>query len=152
MVTVRERMEAHRANAYCATCHKIMDPIGFAMENFDAVGAWRTKEGGTGGTGIDTSGQLMNGSKIDGLVDLRQALVKNPEIFVGTMTEKLLIYALGRGLDASDMPTVRSIVRAAAQNDYRFTSLIAGVIHSTPFEKRTKTADEAAKPVARAAY
>ncbi len=146
VLTMRERMEAHRANPYCATCHKIMDPIGFAMENFDAVGSWRTKEGGTNGTTIDASGQLMDGSKINGPVDLRRALLKNPDIFVSTLTEKLLIYALGRGLDAPDMPAVRSIVRAAARNDYRFTSLIFGIIHSTPFEERIKTNDEGTAP------
>jgi cytochrome c551/c552 len=146
VLTMRERMEAHRANPYCATCHKIMDPIGFAMENFDAVGSWRTKEGGTNGTAIDASGQLMNGTKINGPVDLRRALLKNPDIFVSTLTEKLLVYALGRGLDAPDMPAVRAIVRDAARNDYRFSSLIFGVIHSTPFRERIKTNDEGPAP------
>ena len=147
VLTMRERMEAHRANPYCATCHKIMDPIGFAMENFDATGAWRTKEGGTDGTVIDASGQLLDGTKINGPVELRQALLKNPEIFVGTMTEKMMIYALGRGLASSDMPVVRSIVRDAARNNYRFTSLVAGIIHSTPFQMRVKTtADETKAP------
>jgi Protein of unknown function (DUF1592)/Protein of unknown function (DUF1588)/Protein of unknown function (DUF1587)/Protein of unknown function (DUF1585)/Protein of unknown function (DUF1595)/Cytochrome C oxidase, cbb3-type, subunit III len=151
VLTMRERLTAHRASAYCASCHKIMDPIGFAMENFDAVGSWRLKEGGTGGTAIDASGQLMDGTKINGLVDLRQALLKTPEIFVGTMTEKLLISALGRGLEAGDMPTVRAIVSEAASNDYRFSSLIVGVIHSTPFLKRTKTTDEGKSPPVRTA-
>ena len=152
VLTMRERMEAHRANPYCATCHRIMDPIGFAMDNFDATGAWRTREGGTGGTPIDASGELLDGTKINGLVELRQALVKNPEIFVGTLTEKLMIYAFGRGLTAGDMPVVRSIVRDAARNDFRFTSLIAGVIHSVPFQMRIKPAKEApALPAGRAA-
>lgn len=146
VLTVRERMEAHRANAYCATCHKLMDPIGFAMENFDAVGTWRTKEGGTGGTPIDASGQLLDGSKITGPVDLRRALVRNPEIFVGTLTEKLMIYALGRGLDASDMPVVRSIVRDAARDQYRFTALLTGIIHSPEFLKRIKASEEGISP------
>ncbi len=142
VLTMRERMEAHRANAYCATCHKMMDPIGFSLENFDAIGAWRTKEGGTGGTAIDASGQLLDGTKINGPVELRKALLKNPEIFVGTFTEKLMTYALGRGLTGADMPVVRSIVREAARNDYRFTSIVKGIIVSTPFQMRIKPADE----------
>jgi len=136
VLTMRERMEVHRANAYCATCHSIMDPIGFAMDNFDATGAWRTKEGGTSGTPIDASGQLLDGTKINGPVELRQELIKNPEIFVSTLTEKLMIYALGRGLSAGDMPAVRSIVRGAARNDYRFSSLMAGIVQSVPFRMR----------------
>jgi hypothetical protein len=138
---MRERMEAHRSNAYCASCHKIMDPIGFALDNFDATGAWRTKEGGTSGTAIDASGQLLDGAKINGPVELRQALVKNPEIFVGTLTEKLMIYALGRGLSAGDMPTVRSIVRDTARNNYRFSSLIAGIVQSVPFRMRIRSSE-----------
>jgi hypothetical protein len=136
VLTMRERMEAHRANPYCASCHKIMDPIGFALENFDATGAWRTKEGGTDGTPIDASGELLDGSKINGPVELRQALLKNPEIFTGTLTEKMMIYALGRGLGASDMPVVRSIVREAALHDYRFSSVVAGIVQSTPFSMK----------------
>jgi hypothetical protein len=128
-----------------------MDPIGFAMENFDATGAWRANDGGTEGTPIDASGQLLDGTRINGPVELRQALMKNPEIFVGTMTEKLMIYALGRGLTSSDMPVVRSIVRDAARNDYRFTSLLAGVIHSTPFQMRVKTAAGETKPTVQSA-
>jgi hypothetical protein len=146
ILTMRERMESHRANAYCASCHKIMDPIGFALDNFDATGSWRTKEGGTGGSAIDASGQLLDGTKINGPVELRQALVKNPDIFVGTLAEKLMIYALGRGLAATDMPVVRSIIHDAGRNDYRFTSLIAGVIHSVPFQyRRQESGDRSQK-------
>jgi hypothetical protein len=141
VLTMRERMEVHRANAYCASCHKIMDPIGFALENFDATGAWRAQEGGTGGTTIDASGQLLDGTKISGPVKLRQALLKNPEIFVGALTEKLMIYALGRGLDAVDMPAVRTIVRDAARNNYRFSSLILGVAQSVPFQMKKKESE-----------
>jgi hypothetical protein len=141
VLTMRERIEAHRANPYCASCHKMMDPIGFALENFDATGAWRTKEGGTGGTAIDASGELLDGTRINGPVELRRALLKNPEIFVGTMTEKLMIYALGRGLDGVDMPAVRKIVRDASQSKYRFSSLITGVIQSTPFRMRKKESE-----------
>jgi mono/diheme cytochrome c family protein len=136
VLTMRERMEEHRANPVCASCHKLMDPIGFALENFDPVGAWRTLEGGTGGPSIDASGQLMDGSKVDGPVALRQALLRQPNIFVGTMTEKLLTYALGRGLTYSDMPVVRGIVRDASRQDYRFTSLILGIVESMPFQMR----------------
>jgi hypothetical protein len=132
--TMRERMEEHRANPVCASCHQIMDPIGFSLENFDPVGAWRTREGGTLGTPIDASGQLLDGTKVVGPIELRQALLKKPEIFVDTMTEKLMTYALGRGLQSYDMPVVRQIVRNS--DDYRFTSLILGIVNSTPFQMR----------------
>jgi hypothetical protein len=138
VLTMRERMEEHRANPVCASCHQIMDPIGFALENFDAVGAWRGREGGTGGTPIDASGQLLDGTKVNGPVELRQALLKQPEIFVGTVTEKLLTYALGRGLAGADMPVVRGIVRDSAQHNYRFSSIILGIVNSTPFQMRMK--------------
>jgi hypothetical protein len=128
--TMREQMAEHRANPVCASCHKIMDPIGFALENFDAVGAWRARDAGVP---IDASGELADGTHVDGVVTLRQALVKRPELFVGTMTEKLLTYALGRGIDAHDMPTVRATVRRAADGNYRFSSLILGIVNSTPF-------------------
>jgi hypothetical protein len=131
--TLREQMLEHRANAVCASCHKVMDPIGFALENFDAVGAWRSEDAGTP---IDASGQLADGTKIDGVVELRNALVSRPAVFAGTFTEKLLTYALGRGLDYRDMPAVRAIVRDAARNNYRFSALISGVVHSTPFRMR----------------
>jgi hypothetical protein len=131
--TIREQMAEHRANPACATCHKIMDPIGFALENFDAVGAWRTQEAGGP---IDASGSLADGTKIDGVVTLRQALISRPELFVGTFTEKLLTYALGRGLGYYDMPVVRQIVRESAARDYRFTSIVLGIVRSVPFQMR----------------
>jgi hypothetical protein len=137
VLTMRERMEQHRSNPYCASCHQIMDPIGFALENFDATGAWRTREGGTGGTPIDASGQMLDGTKVNGPIELRQALLRQPEIFAGTVTEKLMIYALGRGLAYYDMPTVRAIVRSASKQDYRFSSLILGIVKSAPFQMRT---------------
>jgi hypothetical protein len=115
-----------------------MDPIGFSLENFDAVGAWREREGGTNGTRIDASGQLPDGTKVRGPVELRQALLKQPEIFVGTLTEKLMIYALGRGLAAHDKPVVRGIVRDAGRNNYRFSSIILGIVKSVPFQMRVK--------------
>jgi hypothetical protein len=129
--TMRERMEEHRANPVCASCHQIMDPIGFSLENFDAVGSWRTREGGTLGTPIDASGQLLDGTKVVGPIELRQALLKSPQIFVETMTEKLMTYALGRGLQPYDMPVVRQIVRNSEGN--RFSSLIFGIVNSPPF-------------------
>jgi len=134
VLTMRERMEEHRANPVCASCHQIMDPIGFSLENFDAVGTWRTREGGTLGTPIDASGQLLDGTKVNGPVELREALLKHPEVFVSTMTEKLMTYALGRGLQSYDMPVVRQIVRSS--QDYRFTSLVLGIVNSTPFQMR----------------
>jgi Protein of unknown function (DUF1592)/Protein of unknown function (DUF1588)/Protein of unknown function (DUF1587)/Protein of unknown function (DUF1585)/Protein of unknown function (DUF1595)/Planctomycete cytochrome C len=133
--SVRERLERHRASPACAGCHKLMDPLGFALENFDAVGAWRTRDEGVP---IDASGQLVDGTKVDGVVSLRQAILKRPEMFVGTLTEKLLIYALGRGLSYHDMPVVRGVVNDAARHDFRFSSLILGIVHSTPFQMRTR--------------
>jgi mono/diheme cytochrome c family protein len=131
--TIREQMAEHRANPVCASCHKVMDPIGFALENFDAVGAWRSRDAGAP---IDASGELADGTKVDGVVTLRRALVARPEVFVGTMTEKLLTYALGRGLDYRDMPVVRGIVRDAARHNYRFSSIVSGIVHSVPFQMR----------------
>jgi mono/diheme cytochrome c family protein len=133
--SVRERMEAHRADAVCAGCHKVMDPIGFSLENFDAIGRWRTSDDGAR---IDPSGTLFTGAKIDGAVGLREMLTARPETFVGVMTEKMLTYALGRGLEYYDMPTVRKIVSDAGAQDYRFSSLIMGVVRSTPFEMKLK--------------
>jgi mono/diheme cytochrome c family protein len=134
--SVRERLEQHRRNPACAGCHRMIDPAGLALENFDAVGAWRTRDGGTRGTPVDASGQLVDGTKVDGVIALRQALLREPEIFVGTVTEKLLTYALGRGLSAADMPAVRTVVRDARRDDYRFSSIVLGVIRSVPFQMR----------------
>jgi mono/diheme cytochrome c family protein len=141
ILTMRERMEEHRKNPVCAACHKIMDPIGLSMENFDAVGTWRGRDGGTLGSPINATGELLDGTKVDGVVTLRQALLRQPELFVGTVTEKLMIYALGRGLAYYDMPEVRKIVRDSAAKDYRFSSLVMGVINSTAFQKRIKLED-----------
>jgi mono/diheme cytochrome c family protein len=133
--TMRERMEEHRRNAVCANCHKPMDPLGFALENFDAIGAWRTTEGGSA---IDASGQLADGTSVDGVVTLRHALMSRPTVFVGTFTEKLLTYALGRGLSAHDMPVVRTIDREAARDDFRFSSIVLGIVRSVPFQMRVR--------------
>ena len=132
-LSVRQLMEQHRANPTCASCHRIMDPLGFSLENFDAVGQWRTRDHGNQ---VDASGQLADGTAVDGPAALRKALMKHPEQFVRTMTEKLLTYALGRSLAYYDMPTVRAIVRDAARNDYRFSSLVVGVVKSVPFQMR----------------
>jgi hypothetical protein len=134
-LSMRQQMELHRQNAVCASCHKLMDPLGFAMENFDAVGSWRASDAGAP---IDASGLFIDGTRLDGVTSLRQAIVNRPEVFVGTLTEKLLTYALGRGLDYHDMPTVRKIVRNAAGQDYRFSSLILGITTSTPFQQSMK--------------
>jgi hypothetical protein len=131
--SVRELMEEHRKSPACAGCHAVMDPLGFSLENFDGIGEWRSKD--QSGP-IDASGQLADGTKVEGPVTLRQALMKHPEQFVGTVTEKLLTYALGRGLEFYDMPVVRGIVHDASPNDYKFSSLIAGVVKSTPFQMR----------------
>jgi cytochrome c5 len=133
VTTVRERMEEHRRNPACATCHKVMDPLGFSLDNFDAIGQWRSKEAGLP---IDASGQLADGSKVNGVVDLRKALLAHPERFVSTMTEKMMTYALGRGLEYYDMPVVRSITRDAGRGDYRFSSIVMGIVKSTPFQMR----------------
>jgi uncharacterized protein DUF1592/uncharacterized protein DUF1588/uncharacterized protein DUF1585/uncharacterized protein DUF1587/uncharacterized protein DUF1595/cytochrome c len=133
--TMRERMEQHRANAVCASCHKMMDPIGFALENFDAVGKWRTTQFGRS---LDASGQLTDGSKLTGPASLRQALVRYSPQFVQTLTENLLTYALGRGVEYKDMPLVRSIVHDAARSDYRFVPLVMGIVKSAPFQMNMK--------------
>jgi hypothetical protein len=134
-LTLRQQMEAHRANPACAGCHKMMDPIGFAMENFDGIGKWRTKEAGQN---VNASGQLTDGTKISGVVDLRNALLGYSPQFARTVTEKLLTYALGRGVEYEDMPVVRAIVREAARNDYRFSALIDGIVKSEPFQMNRK--------------
>jgi Protein of unknown function (DUF1592)/Protein of unknown function (DUF1588)/Protein of unknown function (DUF1585)/Protein of unknown function (DUF1587)/Protein of unknown function (DUF1595)/Cytochrome C oxidase, cbb3-type, subunit III len=135
VLSVRQLMEEHRKNAPCSTCHAVLDPLGFSLESFNAVGEYRTKDASGP---IDASGKLADGTKINGIVELRQALLKHPDYFVGTLTEKLLTYALGRPLEYYDMPVVRGIVKGAASNDYRFSSLITGIVKSEPFEmKRT---------------
>ena len=141
VLTMRERMEEHRVNPACANCHALMDPIGLSLENFDAIGAWRTRDSSSVtnlGTPIDASGQLIDGTSVDGVVALRHALLRDPELLVGTVTEKLLVFALGRGLSHYDMPVVRSIIRESAKQNYRFSSLIIGIVRSTPFLKRIK--------------
>jgi len=133
-LSMRGQMEQHRANPACAGCHKLMDPLGFALERFDAVGASRIRDAGAP---IDTAVELADGTAIDGPVALRQWLLRRPERFVQTMTEKLLVYALGRGLVATDMPTVRAIVRDTSKQNYRFSALVLAVVRSAAFQMRT---------------
>jgi hypothetical protein len=131
--TIRERMERHRASPACAGCHRVMDPLGFALENFDAVGAWRSRDGRLP---IDASGELTDGSKVDGVIALRRALVARPDVFLRTFSEKLLVYALGRGLAPADMPAVRGIVSSAGTRNHTFPELVMGVVNSAPFRMR----------------
>ena len=133
--SLRQRLEAHRGNPICASCHKIMDPIGFGLENFDLVGAWRDRDGRTP---VDASGQLVDGTRINGPADLRQALLGRSDAFVTTAAVRLFIYALGRPVRYDDMPAVRAIVRRAAHDDYRFSSLVLGVVESAPFQMKMK--------------
>jgi cytochrome c551/c552 len=133
--TARQQLEIHRKNPPCSTCHKIMDPIGLSMENFDAVGTWRTAENGTP---IDASGMLVDGTKLDGVKGLREALLRYSPQFVRVVTENLYMYALGRGTEYYDMPLIRSIVRDAESKDYRFSSLILGIVKSEPFQVNQK--------------
>ena len=139
VTSLRQRLELHRKVEPCASCHKIMDPIGFALENFDLIGAWRDLDGKTP---IDASGQLVDGTSLNGVADLRKALLSRREAFVTSATEKLLTYALGRTVQYYDMPAVRSIVRNAAQNDYRFSSLVRGVVQSAPFLNKMKAKNQ----------
>jgi hypothetical protein len=135
--TMRETMEAHHTNPTCATCHQIFEPIGLALENFDAVGAWRTAdEGGP----IDASGVLVDGTKVDGVASLRDSLVRRSDQFVRVVAEKLLTYALGRGVEYQDMPMVRAIVRDSAATQYRFSSLVLAIVKSDMFQMNMKTA------------
>ncbi|HEX5229437.1 MAG TPA: DUF1592 domain-containing protein, partial [Bryobacteraceae bacterium] len=133
--TMRQTMEAHRANPVCASCHKIFEPIGLAMENFDAVGTWRTFDGDSP---IDASGVLVDGTKVDGVASLREALVHRSDQFTRVVTEKLMTYALGRGVEYQDMPQVRSIVRESAASNYNFSSIVLGIVNSPSFQMNLK--------------
>jgi hypothetical protein len=129
--TMRQQMEKHRANPVCASCHTRMDPLGFALENYNAIGQWRTHEGPFP---IDASGVLPNGTKFDGPAELKKILASDRDAFAECLTEKLLIYALGRGLETYDRPATRKIVQQLGANDYRFSSLISGIVDSVPFQ------------------
>jgi len=142
IMTLREQMTLHRKNEPCASCHKLMDPIGFALENFDADGKYRTKQGGDGGVPRDTSAVLWDGAKINGPIELRQHLLSYSPQFVRTITEKLMTFALGRGVEYEDMPVIRSIVGAADRDNERFVSILIGIVKSAPFQMRTKEVEE----------
>lgn len=132
-LTIRERLAEHRANPQCASCHNLMDPVGFALENYDAVGRWRDFDGELN---IDASGALPDGTDLAGVEDIEAGLLARPEMFVGTLTEKLLTYALGRGVQPTDGPAIREIVRKAAKDNYRLSSIILGIVESVPFQMR----------------
>jgi len=137
--TMRERLELHRATPGCAGCHSLIDPLGFALENFDAVGAWRELDAGTP---VDARGGLADGTPVEGVTELREALAAEPERFAATVTEKLTIYALGRGLQHYDMPVIREILRRAESDDYRFETIVQGIVASPAFTMRSKAVSE----------
>ncbi len=141
ILSVREQLELHRASPACASCHKLMDPLGFALENFDGIGRWRTSSG-SANTPIDASGVLPDGSGFDGPAGLRQVLLNRREDFVRTVTDRLLTYALGRGVEYYDQPAVRKIVREAAPSNYRWSALVLGIVRSIPFQMRRSPEQE----------
>ena len=143
VLTLREQMTLHRGSPTCAGCHKIMDPIGFALDNFDADGKWRVKQGGDGGVPIDAAVQLYDGDKVSGPVGLRQWMLKYSPQFVAMFTEKMMTYALGRGVEYTDMPAVRAIARDAATHNNRFSAIVLGVVTSSQFRMRVKGDDRA---------
>jgi hypothetical protein len=132
-LSVRARLAEHRSNAACASCHNLMDPIGFSLENFDAIGRWRTLEDGLP---VDATGGMPDGSTFNSVTGLEAALLKRPELFASTLTEKMLTFALGRGVETYDAPAVRKIVREAAEDEYRFSAIVLGIVNSTPFTMR----------------
>ena len=136
-LSMRERLSAHRSNAVCANCHRTIDPVGFSLENFDALGRWRTHEADS--QPIDASGALPGAGQFNGVAGLETALLSRPELFAGTLTEKLLTFALGRGVEHYDAPAIRKILRKAESDGYRFSSLILGLVKSVPFQMRKST-------------
>ena len=134
--SIRERLGEHRKNPTCAGCHRLTDPVGFALENYDAVGRWRTLEGGKP---IDASGTLFDGTNFSGVAGLQKAILNRPELFVTTLSEKLLTFAIGRGVAYYDAPALRKIVRDASKQDYRFSAIVTGIVNSTPFRMRTSS-------------
>jgi len=145
--TVREQLERHRNNPVCASCHRIIDPAGFALEKFNSVGQWR--EVTETGAAIDSGGVLADGAKVDGPIALRNAILSRPEAFATVLTERMMTYALGRGVEPSDMPVVRSIVKKNAVNNYRLESIVQSIVESAPFQMRTRL--ESAEPTTRVA-
>jgi hypothetical protein len=134
-------MTMHRASPPCAGCHSIMDPIGFALENFDADAGWRTRQGGDGGTPIDAKVRLFDGQQVDGPAGLRTALMRYSPQFVRMFVEKLMTYGVGRGMEYTDMPTIRAIARDAARSETRFSAIVLGVVRSPQFQMRTKAVE-----------
>jgi len=134
--SVRQRLEAHRVDPVCSACHAVIDPVGFALENFDLVGQWREFDGESR---VNPNGVLLDGTEMNGPADLRRALMEYSELFVETMTEKLMMYALGRELEYFDMPTVRSIIGNAEMGNYKFSALVKGIVTSEQFMKRVKS-------------
>jgi hypothetical protein len=146
--TVRARLTAHRENPSCNGCHGVIDPLGFALENFDAVGRWRDRDL-EAGTAIDASGVLADGTPVAGPVALRNAILARPDAFVQTLTEKLMTYGLGRSLEYTDMPTVRGIVRRAAADHYKFEALVLGIVESPQFRSKAQPPDDRKDSLAR---
>jgi len=143
ILTVREKQTMHRKNEPCASCHKLFDPMGFALENFSADGSWRNKDGGDGGVPIDATVELYDGQQVQGPVGLRTALLRYSPQFVRMVTEKLMTYGLGRGVEYYDMPVIRQIVRDASKNNYKFSSIVLGIVKSAPFQMRMKVENAA---------
>jgi len=138
--TVRETLELHRSSPVCASCHRIIDPPGFALENFNSIGQWREKT--ENGAAIDAAGVLADGTKVNGPVALRNAILSRPDAFITVLTERIMTYALGRGVEPSDMPVVRSIVKKAGQSNYRLASIVQSIVESAPFQMRTRLEPE----------
>jgi hypothetical protein len=138
-------METHRANPTCNACHGVMDPLGFSLENFDTIGTYRTMDRFTR-TKIDTSGKLVDGTVVNGPSDLRNALLKHPEQFVQTFTEKLTMYALGRGIEYFDMPSVRKIVKDGRRDNYKFSSIVMGIVTAPAFQSSMVESDKVEQP------
>jgi hypothetical protein len=134
VLSVRQRMEEHRGNPACSSCHRVIDPLGLALENFDATGAWRLKDGTSP---VDAGGVLYDGAKMDGPAGVRAALVNHKDAFLLTFTERLMTYALGRRVEAEDMPAVRRVIRSAATNGYRLSAFIKAVVASSAFQMST---------------
>ena len=134
--SIRERLAAHRTDPTCASCHAVIDPLGFALENFDVIGGWRTTD--EAGNPVDAAGQTVSGAHVEGLTGLRAMLLSEPDRFPRTVTEKLLAYALGRRLEYYDRPAVRTIVREAAREDYRWSAIVLGIVKSPAFQMRSR--------------
>jgi hypothetical protein len=147
-ISLREQMTRHRSNEPCASCHRIMDPIGYALESFSADGQWRTMDGGAGGLPIDVDVELWDGTRVNGPIELREMLLGYSPQFMRMFTEKLMTYALGRGVEYFDMPLVRTIVSEAEREDYRFSSIVLGIATSPAFQMRVKSASPDGEPVA----